>query len=501
MQILTQPLTIVKRIGEGSYGAVYLATDGERKYAVKCNYVDEDVDFYGCIREIDMLCRCNHPFIVRLEGVYFKCPFVHHTPVPLGYREDHLYLVFEAGEDDMETIMFQDQRDISGNVKLYMVQLLLALVYLHEMNIIHRDIKPANIVFFSPSTVKLCDLGMAKPHAIQAFNSPRAITYNYRAPELLFQRDYDTKADVWSMGCVFYEMLTHRRLIKTDKRETINNFVCSIPGICLREKEYLKSFITRLPTKANDELEFIPHTLPQRDLAIDLIRRMLVINPSQRASAKELLLHPYFEDLRSYISEHYVDVRPSPVIPTIHAGPLRDVARIIIESYIDKMKDYRVLFHALDLYDRYLDAVANSFPYDPLDLSTVVYVCVYIALKYFSITCEVPSFIDVLEMSAKHLVHTIDHKRAKQLEHILVTDVFRFRIYRETLYESVRELPHLSRDEIIRLLRYYLNLPPTSGLSVDDIYACYRLKETVTINYNGKQYTVDLNKRNRNGSS
>jgi serine/threonine protein kinase len=488
-------------MGEGSYGVVYLATDGQRKYAVKCNYIDEQVDFYGCLREIDILCRCSHPYVVRLEGIYYKCPFVRGSPPPRGYKEDLLYLVFEAGEDDMETIVFQERRDISKDVKLYMVQLLLALVYLHEMNVIHRDIKPANIIFFPPSTVKLCDLGMAKPYAIQTSNSPRAITYNYRAPELLFHHEYDMKADVWSMGCVFYEMLTHRRLIKTDRRETVNNFLRSIPGTCWREKEYLTSFLSRPLTKTNDELDAIPHTLPQRDLAIDLIRRMLVINPSQRASAKELLLHPYFDDLRSYISEHHVNVRLPPVIPIIHAGPLRDTARLIIESYVGKVKDYRVLFHAIDLYDRYLDAVANGFPYDPLELSTVVYVCVYIAFKYFSITCEVPSFTDILEMSAKHLVHTIHQKAAQRLEHILVTDVFRFRIYRETVYESVKDLPRLNRDEIVRLLRYYLDLPSTSGLSVEDIYACYRLRGTITINYNGKQYTVDLNRRNKDGGS
>ena len=131
-----------------------------------------------------------------------------------------LYLVFQYVESDLFNAI---RDDVLNEIhKKYIVyQLVKCLKYLHSAGVIHRDFKPSNILINENCTVKLCDYGLAR--TIYKYNDEDPIltefiaTRWYRAPEVLFgSTKYDQRADLWSLGCVIYQLYTGIPLLPGD---------------------------------------------------------------------------------------------------------------------------------------------------------------------------------------------------------------------------------------------------------------------------------------------
>jgi mitogen-activated protein kinase 1/3 len=90
-----------------------------------------------------------------------------------------------------------------------MYQTLRGLLYIHSANVIHRDLKPSNILVNKNCDLKICDLGLARGFQIEDENKTEyVVTRWYRAPEVILQASEYTKAiDVWSVGCIFAELI------------------------------------------------------------------------------------------------------------------------------------------------------------------------------------------------------------------------------------------------------------------------------------------------------
>ncbi|XP_039715430.1 cyclin-dependent kinase 3 isoform X2 [Pteropus medius] len=227
----------VEKIGEGTYGVVYKAKNTETGQLVALKKIRLDSETEGvpstAIREISLLKELKHPNIVRLLDVV--------------HSEKKLYLVFEFLSQDLKK--FMDSTPAS-ELPLHLVKLLQGVNFCHSHRVIHRDLKPQNLLINELGAIKLADFGLARAfgvplrtytHEVQqdkgmrrvaegvspvpsatlneaAFLlSPQVVTLWYRAPEILLgSKFYSTAVDIWSIGCIFAEMVIRRALFPGD---------------------------------------------------------------------------------------------------------------------------------------------------------------------------------------------------------------------------------------------------------------------------------------------
>lgn len=102
--------------------------------------------------------------------------------------------------------------------KFIVYQLACALKYLHSAGVVHRDLKPSNILINSNCDAKICDFGLSRSLFSQYFNKPIMTEFIatrwYRAPEVLLgSRNYTCKSDMWSLGCLIYELYSRRTIL------------------------------------------------------------------------------------------------------------------------------------------------------------------------------------------------------------------------------------------------------------------------------------------------
>jgi len=184
-----------------------------------------------------------------------------------------------------------------------------ALAYLHNRNLIHRDLKPQNVFVKktkdnSDLMLKLADFGLAR-----AFQLPcgklthEVVTLWYRAPEILLGSDkYSTPVDIWSIGCIFAELVNGTALFPADSEIDMLFKIFQTLGTPTEESwpgvssmKNFASFNNKFPKWRGNHLAAICSRLD--DSGVDLLCRMLEYQPNKRISAKEALNHPFFDDL------------------------------------------------------------------------------------------------------------------------------------------------------------------------------------------------------------
>lgn len=129
-----------------------------------------------------------------------------------------IYIITDLMETDLHRVIYSKQKLTDDHIKYFIYQILKATLYMHSANIIHRDLKPSNILLNKQCNVKLCDLGLGRGYDEEnEFKTEYVVTRWYRAPEVILNASEYTKAiDIWSIGCIFAELLGRTALFPGD---------------------------------------------------------------------------------------------------------------------------------------------------------------------------------------------------------------------------------------------------------------------------------------------
>ncbi|KPP68974.1 serine/threonine-protein kinase NLK-like, partial [Scleropages formosus] len=196
--------------------------------------------------------------------------------------------------------------EISDHVKVFLYQILRGLKYLHSAGILHRDIKPGNLLVNSNCVLKICDFGLARVEELDESRhmTQEVVTQYYRAPEILMgSRHYSNAIDIWSVGCIFAELLGRRILFQAQSPIQQLDLITDLLGTPSLEAmrtacEGARAHILRGPHKQPSLPVLYTLSSQATHEAVHLLCRMLVFDPSKRISAKDALAHPYLDEGR-----------------------------------------------------------------------------------------------------------------------------------------------------------------------------------------------------------
>lgn len=282
----------LEKVGEGTYGVVYRSRNKETGEIVALKKIRLEAEDEGvpstAIREISLLKEMKDENVVRLFDIV--------------HSETKLYLVFEFLDMDLKRYMDKvGDGDGMGPdiVKKFTYQLIKGVYYLHAHRILHRDLKPQNLLINKDGNLKLADFGLARAFGIPLRTyTHEIVTLWYRAPEVLLgSRHYSTGVDMWSVGCIFAEMIMRQPLFPGDSEI---DEIFRIFRLLGTPDEDVWPGVTTLPDYKASFPNWHPKDLASQiagstDDSVELIAGMLAYDPAKRMSAKQALQAPYFQ--------------------------------------------------------------------------------------------------------------------------------------------------------------------------------------------------------------
>lgn len=285
----------LNRIEEGTYGVVYRAKDKKTDEIVALKRLKMEKEKEGfpitSLREINTILKAQHPNIVTVREIV------------VGSNMDKIYIVMNYVEHDLKSLMeTMKQPFLPGEVKTLMIQLLRGVKHLHDNWILHRDLKTSNLLLSHAGILKVGDFGLAREYGspLKAY-TPVVVTLWYRAPELLLgAKEYSTAVDMWSVGCIFGELLTQKPLFPGKSEIDQINKVFKDLGT---PSEKIWPGYNDLPAvKKMTFTEYPYNNLRKRfgallsDQGFDLMNKFLTYFPGRRVNAEDGLKHEYFRE-------------------------------------------------------------------------------------------------------------------------------------------------------------------------------------------------------------
>ncbi|XP_042535292.1 serine/threonine-protein kinase 36 isoform X1 [Dipodomys spectabilis] len=274
---------VLEMIGEGSFGRVY---KGRKKYSaqvVALKFIPKlgrsEKELRNLQREIEIMRGLRHPNIVHMLDSF--------------ETDKEVVVVTDYAEGELFQILEDDGKLPEEQVQAIAAQLVSALYYLHSHRILHRDMKPQNILLAKDGGIKLCDFGFARAMSTNTMvlTSIKG-TPLYMSPELVEERPYDHTADLWSVGCILYELA-----VGTPPFYTTSIF--QLVSLILKDPVRWPSTIT--PCFKN------------------FLQGLLTKDPRQRLSWPDLLHHPFIAGRVTILTEPAVSDLGTPF--TSHLPP------------------------------------------------------------------------------------------------------------------------------------------------------------------------------------
>ncbi|KAM8877173.1 mitogen-activated protein kinase 7 [Synchiropus picturatus] len=290
---------VIETIGTGAYGVVSSARrrDSGQQVAIKkiSNAFEVLTNAKRTLRELKILKHFKHDNIIAIKDILQ--PNLPHA----AFKS--VYVVLDLMESDLHQIIHSAQTLTPEHTRYFLYQLLRGLKYVHSANVIHRDLKPSNLLVNENCELKIGDFGMARglsshPEESHSFMTEYVATRWYRAPELLLSLNhYSLAIDLWSVGCIFAEMLGRKQLFPGKHYVHQLQLILTVLGtppdslIGSIRADRVRSYVQSLPSRSSLPLaRLYPQAEPE---ALDLLGAMLRFDPRERISVTQALEHPY----------------------------------------------------------------------------------------------------------------------------------------------------------------------------------------------------------------
>ena len=283
------------------------------------NVYDNPTIGKNVLKKLSILSFVNHPNIIKLQDIVI--------PERDDYKD--IYLIEEYMGSNLERLILSkyDYKNDEKLIPFIIYQILEGLHYLHTCKIMHRNIKASNILIDEKGRVKICGFGNAISFDDYE-NTYRGETNDFisekgnltnMAPEFLGSKkknksNYDEKIDLWGVGCIMAELYTQIFPFFPSLKNSKSKWISQISGIFKKlgkpdkteiptfaSKERTKEIKTLYAFKKMEKNELFPNIKDEK--VIDLIEKLLCINPQKRITLKEVINHPYFDVIKEYKDE------------------------------------------------------------------------------------------------------------------------------------------------------------------------------------------------------
>lgn len=260
------------------------------------------------LREIKILQVLSHENVVELLEICSS------NATAQNRYKSLFYLVFEFCEHDLAGLLSNMSVVFNlSEIKEVMKQLMNGLYYIHRNKILHRDMKAANILITKQGILKLADFGLARAFS-NSTRQPnrytnRVVTLWYRPPELLLgDRNYGTAIDQWGAGCIMAEMWTRNPIMQGTTEQNQLTLITQLCGSITTDVwagvEKLELFNSMdLPQGNKRKVKERLRYYIKDTHALDLLDRLLALDPAKRINSDEALSHDFF----------WIDPEPQPL--------------------------------------------------------------------------------------------------------------------------------------------------------------------------------------------
>lgn len=279
-------------IGTGAYGSVCSALDSktDQRIALKklARPFQTAVHAKRSYRELRYLKHLKHENVIGLLDAF--------TPAESLEDFQDLYFGMHLMGSDLNNIIKQ-QALTDEHVQFLIYQILRGLKYVHSAGIVHRDLKPSNVAVNEDCELRILDFGLARATDFEM--TGYVATRYWRAPEIMLNwMHYGMQVDIWSVGCIMAELLTGQVLFPgTDHIDQLSR-ILQIVGT--PDTEFLgkitsdtaRTFIKSMPNFPKKD--FSGYFVGANPMAVDLLEKLLIMDPDRRLTAEQALAHPYF---------------------------------------------------------------------------------------------------------------------------------------------------------------------------------------------------------------
>jgi cyclin-dependent kinase 7 len=281
---------ILQFLGEGTAGIVHKAKRKSDGKMVAIKQIRRTVYKHGVngsgLREVKVLRELHHPNIVQLVDIQ-------------GGGDGELHLVLEFCEADLDKMIRSDKVALhAAHIKAFMSMLLKSLEHIHARWILHRDLKPENILYGQEHQLKLTDFGLGRHYGSERQMTNNILTIWYRSPEILFgAREYETGVDMWAAGCVFGEMFIKQPMFKGENElDQLGKIFTATGTPKIGDWANVDTLDRYVEFNAAPKIPWSQWMTAVPADALDLLDKLLDLNPATRWTATQALAHPYFSN-------------------------------------------------------------------------------------------------------------------------------------------------------------------------------------------------------------